>query len=84
MKARITVHICDLCHSYTQDVVAEGGVVIPQLAIHHGSGGDYLKDVFICDNLKDVFICDTCMRDEPLSLLKLYERINELRSENQS
>ena len=75
MKARITVQVCDLCRSYTQNVIAEGGVVIPQLAIHYGSGGDYLKDVFICD---------TCMRDEPLSLLKLYEQINELRSENQS
>ena len=29
MKARITVQICDLCRSYTQDVIAEGGVVIP-------------------------------------------------------
>lgn len=75
MKTRITVHVCDLCRSYTQDVYAEGGVVIPQLAIHYGTGGDYLKDVFICD---------TCMRDEPLSLLKLYERIYDLRSEDQS
>ena len=75
MKARITVQVCDLCRSYTQDVIAEGGVVIPQLAIHYGTGGD---------SRKNVFICGTCMRDEPLSVLKLYERINELRSENQS
>ena len=75
MKARVTVHVCDLCHSYTQDVIAEGGVVIPKLIIHYGAGGDALKDVFICD---------TCTRDEPLSLQQLYERINKLRSENQS
>ena len=75
MKARITVQVCDLCQSYTADVLAEGGVEIPVLIIHYGVGGD---------SLKNVFICDTCMRDEPLSLLKLYERINELRSENQS
>ena len=75
MKTRITVHICDLCRSYTQDVHAEGGVVIPSLAIHYGTGGDALKEVFICD---------TCMRDEPLSLQQLYERIRELRLEDQS
>ena len=75
MKARITVQICDLCRSYTQDVIAEGGVEIPVLIIHYGTGGD---------SLKNVFICDTCTRDEPLSLLKLYERICELRSEDQS
>ena len=75
MKARITVHICDLCQSFTADVLAEGGVEIPVLIIHYGTGGD---------SLKNVFICDTCTRDEPLSLLKLYERICELRSEDQS
>ena len=75
MKARITVQVCDLCQSFTADVLAEGGVEIPVLIIHYGTGGD---------SLKNVFICDTCTRDEPLSLLKLYERINELRSENQS
>ena len=75
MKARITVQVCDLCRSYAQDAHAEGGVEIPVLIIHYGTGGD---------SLKNVFICDTCTRDEPLSLLKLYERICELRSEDQS
>ena len=75
MKTRVTVQVCDLCHSYTQDVVAEGGVVIPKLIIHYGTGGDCLMDVFICD---------ICTRNEPLSLQQLYERINELRSEGQS
>ena len=75
MKARITVQVCDLCQSFTADVLAEGGVEIPVLIIHYGTGGD---------SLKNVFICDTCTRDEPLSLLKLYERICELRSEDQS
>ena len=75
MKARITVQVCDLCQSYTADVLAEGGIEIPVLIIHYGTGGD---------SLKNVFICDTCTRDEPLSLLKLYERICELRSEDQS
>ena len=75
MKAQITVQVCDLCQSYTADVFAEGGVEIPVLIIHYGTGGD---------SLKNVFICDTCTRDEPLSLLKLYERICELRSKDQS
>ena len=75
MKARITIQVCDLCRSYTQDVHAEGGVVIPSLAIHYGTVGDALKEVFICY---------TCMRDEPLPLQQLYERISELRLEDQS
>ena len=75
MKARITVQICDLCRSYTQDAHAEGGVEIPVLIIHYGTGGD---------SLKDVLICDTCTRDEPLSLLKLYQQIDQTRTENQS
>ena len=75
MKARITVQICDLCRSYTQDVHAEGGVEIPVLIIHYGTGGD---------SLKNVFICDTCTRDEPLSLQTLYLQIDQTRTENQS
>ena len=75
MKARITVQVCDLCRSYTQDVIAEGGVVIPQLAIHYGTGGD---------SLKDVFICGSCMSAQTMPLQTLYQQIDQARTENQS
>ena len=75
MKAQITVQVCDLCQSFTADAFAEGGVEIPVLIIHYGTGGNSLKDVFICGG---------CMGAQAMPLQTLYERINELRSENQS
>ena len=75
MKARITVQICDLCRSYTQDAHAEGGVEIPVLIIHYGTGGD---------SLKNVFICDSCMRAQAIPLQTLYRQIDQNRTENQS
>ena len=75
MKARITVQVCDLCKSYTADVFAEGGVEIPELIIHYGTGEN---------SLKNVFICYTCMSNQPLSLQQLYQQIDQTRTENQS
>ena len=75
MKARITVQVCDLCKSYTADVFAEGGVEIPVLIIHYGTGGD---------SLKDVFICGSCMSAQAIPLETLYRQIDQDRTENQS
>lgn len=75
MKARITVQVCDLCQSYTADVTAEGGVEIPWLIIHYGTGGD---------SLKNVFICGSCMRAQTMPLRTLYQQIAQTRTENQS
>ena len=75
MKAQITVEVCDLCQSYTADVFAEGGVEIPKLTIHYGTGGD---------SLKNVFICGSCMSAQTMPLQTLYQQIDQTRTENQS
>ena len=75
MKAQITVQVCDLCQSYTADVFAEGGVEIPVLIIHYGTGGN---------SLKDVFICGSCMSAHAVPLQTLYQQIDQTRTENQS
>ena len=75
MKARITVQVCDLCQSYTADVLAEGGIEIPTLTIHYGTGGDVLKSVFICDR---------CMCTQKLTPQELYRMIDKTRTESQS
>ena len=75
MKARITVQVCDLCQSFTADVLAEGGVEIPVLIINYGTGGDALKEVFICY---------TCMSAQAMPLQTLYQQIDRTRTENQS
>ena len=75
MKARITVQICDLCRSYTQDAHAEGGVEIPVLIIHYGTGGD---------SLKNVFICGSCMSAQAMPLQTMYQQIDRTRTGNQS
>lgn len=75
MKARITVQVCDLCQSFTADAFAEGGVEIPVLIIHYGTGGD---------SLKNVFICGSCMSAQTMPLQTLYQQIDQTRTENQS
>lgn len=75
MKAQITVQVCDLCRSYTADVFAEGGVEIPVLIIHYGTGEN---------SLKDVFICGSCMSAQTMPLQTLYQQIDQTRTENQS
>ena len=75
MKARITVQVCDLCGGFTSSVLEQGGIEIPTLAVHFGTGGDCLKDVFICDS---------CARSKSLPLLELYRQIEQTRTENQS
>ena len=75
MKARITVQVCDLCRSYTQDAHAEGGVEIPVLIIHYGTGGD---------SLKNVFVCGSCMSAQAMPLQTLYQQIDQTRKKNQS
>ena len=75
MKAQITVEVCDLCQSYTADVFAEGGVEIPKLIIHYGTGGN---------SLKDVFICGSCMSAQTMPLQTLYQQIDKTRTDDQS
>lgn len=75
MKARITVQVCDLCQSYTADVLVEGGVEIPVLIIYHETGGD---------SLKNVFICGSCMSAQTMPLRTLYQQIAQTRTESQS
>ena len=75
MKARITVQVCDLCQSFTADVFAEGGVEIPVLIINYGTGGD---------SLKDVFVCGSCMSAQTMPLQTLYQQIDQTRTKNQS
>ena len=75
MKIKALVHVCDLCGSYTHDVLEEGGIEIPRLAVHFGTGGDVLKDVFICH---------ACSRDKDCSIFGLYRYIDKTRTENQA
>ena len=75
MKKRATLQVCDLCRAYTMNAFAEGGIEIPTLTIHYGTGGDVLKSVFICDR---------CMCTQKLTPQELYRMIDQTRTENQS